>query len=59
LPKVLSPVAEHVTLSLGVATVVSMTRQPVIHLIEQADQFLFAAKRNGRDQVISGLETIR
>jgi PleD family two-component response regulator len=55
IPHAFSPVADHVTLSLGVATVIPLVGQPLFDLIRCADEFLYAAKRNGRNQIKSGL----
>ncbi|MCW6037112.1 diguanylate cyclase [Spirulina subsalsa FACHB-351] len=49
-----SPVQSHVTVSLGLATVIPHPEQAATDLIEQADQALFQAKRNGRNCVRSG-----
>lgn len=51
LPHVRSDVADHVTLSLGVATLTPVIGQPSCDLIRRADEFLYAAKRNGRNQI--------
>ncbi|MEW5718567.1 MAG: diguanylate cyclase, partial [Chloroflexota bacterium] len=50
------PVADHVTLSLGVATLIPLAGQPLFDLIRRADECLYIAKRNGRNQIKSGLE---
>ena len=46
-----SPVADHVTLSLGVASVVPGARVRVPSLVAAADKALYRAKSNGRDRV--------
>jgi len=59
IPHAYSPVADHVTQSLGVATLIPLAGQPLFDLIRRADEFLYVAKRNGRNQIKSGLaETI-
>jgi hypothetical protein len=58
IPHARSNVADHVTLSLGVATLVPETVQLPVDLIEQADRFMFKAKQNGRNQQNSGMSTI-
>ena len=51
-PHAFSPTAPHVSLSLGVATMVpARDRENSRKLIEMADQWLYAAKHNGRNQV--------
>jgi diguanylate cyclase (GGDEF)-like protein len=55
-PHAHSAVADHVTLSLGVATLVPIVGQPAFELIRRADECLYAAKRNGRNQIRSGVE---
>ena len=56
IPHGYSTVADHVTLSLGVATLIPRAGQPLFDLIRRADELLYAAKRNGRNQIKSGLE---
>ncbi|WP_299488940.1 diguanylate cyclase [Acaryochloris sp. IP29b_bin.137] len=47
-----SAVCEFVTVSIGVATLVSDSPQSLAHLIHQADQALYQAKQAGRDRVM-------
>jgi diguanylate cyclase (GGDEF)-like protein len=47
-----SPVAAHVTLSLGVATLVPSSEKSPDALIALADQALYKAKSEGRDRVV-------
>ena len=54
LPHALSPVAEHVTISLGVATALPVADAPPDSLSQAADQLLYEAKRAGRNRVRSG-----
>jgi len=52
IPHAFSPTAPHVSLSLGVGTLVPVRdRESSRNLIEMADQWLYEAKRNGRNQV--------
>ena len=51
IPHGYSPVSNVITFSLGVATCNIANRQDLKQLIEQADQMLYKAKRNGRNQV--------
>lgn len=46
-----SPVAPHVTVSAGVASIVPLLGQPVAPLLALADQMLYRSKRQGRNQV--------
>lgn len=51
LPHAGSPILPHVTLSIGIATVIPEHGQTCEHLLLAADEALYAAKRNGRNQV--------
>jgi diguanylate cyclase (GGDEF)-like protein len=53
IPHAFSSVADHVTLSLGVATLIPTDNQIHVDLIKAADDLLYSAKRNGRNQVQS------
>lgn len=53
LPHARSSVAPRVTLSIGVATVVPQTDQHPSELIRHADEQMYKAKKNGRNQVSS------
>ncbi|MET0015020.1 MAG: diguanylate cyclase [Sedimenticola sp.] len=53
IPHASSPVAAHVTLSLGVATLVPSSEKSPNDLILFADQVLYKAKSEGRNRVIS------
>jgi diguanylate cyclase (GGDEF)-like protein len=46
-----SPVSAHVTLSLGVASLVASRGRPHSELVAAADAALYAAKRAGRNRV--------
>jgi len=46
-----SPVAPHVTVSVGVATAFPDASRPPEHLIASADRAMYAAKRQGRNRV--------
>ncbi len=46
-----SPVADHVTISLGCATQLASQLEDVTNLVAQADSALYCAKADGRDQV--------
>jgi diguanylate cyclase (GGDEF)-like protein len=50
IPHAFSPVAEHVTLSMGVACMIPADNQTQFDLIKTADELLYAAKRAGRNQ---------
>jgi diguanylate cyclase (GGDEF)-like protein len=49
---VASPIHDHVTLSLGVATIVPSSRGNSEDLLRAADQALYDAKRQGRDRIV-------
>jgi diguanylate cyclase (GGDEF)-like protein len=51
IPHDCSPVASHVTISLGVATVVPVVDESPDQLTQMADQLLYQAKRSGRNRV--------
>jgi diguanylate cyclase (GGDEF)-like protein len=50
IPHAYSEAADHVTLSMGVATLVPLVGQPSSDLVRHADQLLYEAKQNGRNQ---------
>jgi len=50
-----SSVANHITLSIGIATTIPSDSQSRNGLIQQADDFLYKAKTNGRNQFTNGL----
>ncbi|MBP2313668.1 diguanylate cyclase [Azospirillum soli] len=54
LPHAVSPVAGHVTISLGAATARPLTETPSDSLYQAADLLLYEAKRAGRNRVCSG-----
>jgi diguanylate cyclase (GGDEF)-like protein/PAS domain S-box-containing protein len=53
IPHLYSSVASHVTVSLGVATLIPKADQPVSGLIQLSDELLYSAKQHGRNQVRS------
>jgi diguanylate cyclase (GGDEF)-like protein/PAS domain S-box-containing protein len=53
IPHFFSSVADHITLSFGVATLVPSKGESPSALIQLADKLLYAAKQNGRDQVMN------
>ncbi len=55
IPHAYSSVADHVTLSIGVSTLVPVVGEPSFDLIRRADELLYAAKQSGRNQVRSYL----
>ena len=54
IPHAASPVAEAVTVSLGVASAIPQQGQDAASLVETADKALYRAKNNGRNQVAAG-----
>ena len=56
IPHANSTVADHVTMSLGVATLIPVVGQSASDLIRRADECLYAAKRHGRNQICSDCE---
>lgn len=52
-PHFFSKVADHVTMSIGVISQVPEKGETTSHLIQLADDLLYSAKQNGRDQVRS------
>jgi diguanylate cyclase (GGDEF)-like protein len=50
LPHAHSQAADHVTLSMGVATLIPLVGQSSSDLVRDADRFLYEAKQNGRNQ---------
>lgn len=57
LPHSASKTAHHVTLSLGVCTLIPQSHLSPRDLIGQADQHLYQAKANGRNQVVAQILT--
>ncbi|HQN19877.1 MAG TPA: PleD family two-component system response regulator [Syntrophobacteraceae bacterium] len=55
IPHAYSEAADHVTLSMGVATIIPLIGQPSSELVRRADQLLYEAKQNGRNQFRSRL----
>lgn len=55
-PHAHSAVADHVTLSLGAATLIPVVGQPAFELIRRADECLYASKRHGRNQISTAAE---
>jgi len=51
IPHEYSPVSNYVTLSIGVATTIPSDTQAPSDLIKQADELLYKAKNNGRNQI--------
>jgi len=50
-PHAFSEVSEHVTLSIGLATMIPTKEHTTSDLIKRADEFLYLAKHNGRNQI--------
>ncbi len=59
IPHFFSSVADHLTLSFGVATLIPKRGQSPSDLIQLADDLLYAAKQGGRDQVRSWSRSVR
>jgi diguanylate cyclase (GGDEF)-like protein len=53
LPHAGSPIAQHITLSLGIASVIPYHEHDPALLITAADQALYAAKAQGRDRAVA------
>jgi diguanylate cyclase (GGDEF)-like protein len=53
IPHFFSSVADHITVSFGVATLVPSRGELPSNLIQLADKLLYSAKQNGRDQIRS------
>ncbi|MGD9948051.1 MAG: diguanylate cyclase [Desulfobulbus sp.] len=53
IPHERSSVADHITMSLGVATTVPSNKKDHLVLVKSADARLYQAKANGRNQVVS------
>lgn len=58
IPHAYSPVSNVVTFSLGIATCKIANHQDLKQLIEHADQILYKAKQNGRNQVALSFEQV-
>lgn len=54
MPHAASPVAEVVTVSLGVAATIPQQGRKATELVEAADRALYQAKKKGRNQVVAG-----
>jgi diguanylate cyclase (GGDEF)-like protein len=53
IPHAASPIAPHITISIGVATIRPILRQRWEQLIQRADEALYQAKGDGRDRAVS------
>jgi diguanylate cyclase (GGDEF)-like protein/PAS domain S-box-containing protein len=51
IPYEFSPIANHVTISIGVATLMPVPGQSLSELIQKADELLYMAKHEGRNQI--------
>ncbi|MCX5813269.1 MAG: sensor domain-containing diguanylate cyclase [Proteobacteria bacterium] len=51
IPYAFSPVANHVTISIGVTTLIPEPGQPFLDLLQNADKLLYMAKQEGRNQI--------
>jgi diguanylate cyclase (GGDEF)-like protein len=56
IPHACSGATDHVTMSIGVATLVPLVGQSAFDLIRRADALLYTAKRKGRNQIRSWLD---
>ncbi|MGQ9364734.1 diguanylate cyclase [Azospirillum sp. ST 5-10] len=54
IPHPQSPVVPHVTVSLGHATLIPLADEPPGRLLALADEYLYAAKRSGRNRAVGG-----
>ncbi|MBF0428892.1 MAG: diguanylate cyclase [Magnetococcales bacterium] len=52
IPHAFSKSAGHVTLSIGIASIIPTVKQRTLDLITMADQALYQAKQNGRNQAV-------
>ncbi|MBF0340843.1 MAG: diguanylate cyclase, partial [Magnetococcales bacterium] len=52
LPHAQSKVADHVTVSIGIAALTPTMEKRTLDLITMADQALYQAKQNGRNQAV-------
>ncbi len=59
MPHFFSSIADHVTLSFGVATLIPEAGQMPSELVQLADNLLYSAKKDGRDQIKSRPQTAR
>jgi diguanylate cyclase (GGDEF)-like protein len=57
IPHSTSPVADHVTITAGVASMVPTRKERAVQLVEEADEALYQAKALGRARVISYAES--
>ncbi|NJK41507.1 MAG: GGDEF domain-containing protein [Acaryochloridaceae cyanobacterium SU_2_1] len=55
IPHAHSAVSNHLTLSIGIVCTTPIQGQSLVQILDQADQLLYQAKQNGRNQIFSAM----